>query len=196
MADEDGAVEWEKPEWWHDARFQEFENWLIDGPAGEWRGSEDLSSRQREIISANAALLTANDGGSSWARRVQAFEAAINSLKEEYRQVARAAFHIRFDLHDFSEELNNFSGYRFPCSVSFDGATFGDGKVSFDKAMFGDGDVRFSGVDFGGGEVWFAEATFGNGDVSFARAKFGEGLILFNKARLTKRTFLILAMSI
>ena len=185
MADEDGAVEWKKPEWWHDARFKEFEDWLIDGPAGEWPRfyeSRDLSPLQRKLVSENAALLTAADGGKGWSARVQAFESAIGSLAEVNRKTARAAFRIHFDRHVFSASERNFFSYRFPCSVSFVGAKFGDGDVNFSGAEFGDGDVRFDRTTFGNGEVLFSDAKFSDGDVWFAGANFGDGDVSFSGA--------------
>ncbi len=182
MANENSAVEWVKPDWWH-RDFEAFEDWLRDGPAGEWpthwRGPQELNSVQAKIVTRNAKKL-AEIGG--WNAHARAFAARIESLPDVEREAIRAAFCIHFDKFDFKGSNTKFAEFLFPCSVTFAGAKFGSETVSFDRAVFLKGEVRFSDVDFGKGEVWFAEANFGEGDVSFARAKFDIGDVIFSEA--------------
>lgn len=164
--------------------FSPFEDWLIDGPAGAWpkpwEKSKDLTDAQKQIVAANAALLLDRD---AWFDKVQAFETALAALTDEAGQKAkRSEYSIRFDRHRFLDGPKRFSDYTFPCSVSFDGASFGEGYVSFSGASFGEGDVWFDGASFGKGYVSFNGASFGKGDVSFSWASFGEGDVSFFRA--------------
>lgn len=164
--------------------FSPFEDWLDDGPAGDWptpwQTDEELSKSQKQIVAANAALLLDRE---AWRARVVAFEAAIKKLPNEARQKEMRAKHrIRFDRHQFAEGPKDFSSYSFPCSVSFAGASFGEGDVLFSGASFGEGDVRFDGVIFGQGDVSFRATTFSLGDVWFNGAAFNKGSILFERA--------------
>ena len=164
--------------------FSPFEDWLIDGPAGDWprlsRIGKELSDRQKRIVAANARSLEDRE---VWFKKVEAFEAALAALADEAPQKqARAKYHIRIDRHVFADGPKDFSNYPFPCAVSFDGTAFGKGDVSFDSVTFGDGDVSFRGATFGRGTVSFCGAKFGKGTVSFRSVTFGEGLIWFDRA--------------
>ncbi|TDH38654.1 hypothetical protein E2A64_06025 [Pseudohoeflea suaedae] len=181
MADEDGAVEWVKPEWWH-KDFEAFEDWLIDGPAGKWptpwSETQSLSLAQVKIVNRNAKRLADKN---NWNAIAKAFAAKIASLEDADRDAVRGAFQIHFDQFDFKAANTNFANFLFPCSVTFAGAKFGSETVSFDRAVFLKGDVGFSDVDFGKGDVWFMQADFGDGDVSFGGAKFS-GDVIFSEA--------------
>lgn len=118
--------------------FSPFEDWLIDGPAGKWprplQSDKELTENQERIVAANATLLLNRD---AWLNKAQAFEVALSALADEAQQKeTRAKYHIRFDRHGFADGDKPFSGYPFPCSISFAGATFGEGNV------------RFQGIDF------------------------------------------------
>ena len=164
--------------------FSPFEDWLIDGPAGEWpkpwEPEQELTEKQKQIVAANAALLLDRD---AWFKKVQAFEAAISALPNEAdRKLVRAKYAIRFDHHLFEDGDKDFTHCAFPCLISFYGANFGDGDVRFFGVTFGKGDVWFFGATFGKGGVWFNGANFGDGDVWFNRANFGEGDVSFSEA--------------
>ncbi|MEQ8481667.1 MAG: pentapeptide repeat-containing protein [Hoeflea sp.] len=162
--------------------FAPFEDWLIDGPAGEWpkpwETDKDFSPKQKRIIADNAALLLDRE---AWHEKVHAFEAVLAALPDESRhKETRARYRIRFDRHVFADGPKDFSNYPFPCSVWFDGAKFGKGDVRFVEATFGDGHVSFKNAAFGDGSVWFSGATFGEGNILFSAANFGAGDVLFN----------------
>ena len=165
--------------------FSPFEDWLIDGPAGEWpmywESKKELSEEQKRIVAVNARDLSDRD---AWLNKVQAFESALSALADEAGQKrARAKYHIRFDRHAFKDGPKDFSDYSFPCSVSFVGAEFGEGDVWFRRAKFGEGNVSFVGAEFGKGYVSFYGTEFGEGDVSFRGAEFGEGKVSFYGAK-------------
>lgn len=164
--------------------FSPFEDWLIDGPAGDWprlsRIGKELSEQQRRIVADNASVLADRK---VWFRKVEAFEAALAALADEDRQKQeRAKYHIRIDRHVFADGPKDFSNYLFPCTVSFDGTAFGKGDVSFDSATFSDGNVSFRAATFDRGDVSFQWANFGEGNVSFNAANFGEGIVWFDRA--------------
>lgn len=142
--------------------FSPFEDWLIDGPAGTWPKywelEEVLTNEQMQIVADNVRKLTNKQ---AWLKKVQAFEAALAALADEAQQkIIRAKYQIRFDQHVFKSGPKDFSGYPFPCYVSFQGANFSDGYVSFDRANFSEGSVSFRGANFGKGTVWFQEVNF------------------------------------
>ncbi|WP_299867623.1 pentapeptide repeat-containing protein [uncultured Hoeflea sp.] len=164
--------------------FSPFEDWLIDGPAGEWpepwQTDEELSPEQKQIVAANAALLLDRQ---AWFEKAAAFEAAIEALADEAQQrEARANHHTHFDRHMFADGPKNFLNLPFPCAVSFSGASFGEGDVLFNRVSFGEGDVSFDEASFGEGIVSFSEASFGEGAVLFSGASFGKGTVLFSEA--------------
>lgn len=164
--------------------FSPFDDWLIDGPTGEWPGpwesKQELSEKQKAIVVTNAELILDRE---EWHKKVSAFEAALSALQEEvHRADKRAKYEIRFDQHRFVDGDKNFSRYVFPCSVSFQGTDFGDGDISFHAATFSDGDVRFGGATFGIDTLGFMRTVFGNGHVSFERVKFGDGNASFKSA--------------
>ena len=182
--------------------FSPFEDWLIDGPAGEWpepwESKIELSDKQWAIVSANAALLLNLD---AWSAKVLAFETAITNLSNETRRNRmRACYQIRFDFFQFEDGQKNFSDYQFPCSVSFAGVDFGNGNVWFDNASFGPGDVFFSEAKFRNGVIWFVSTIFGDGNVwftgtefdvcrvNFSDAIFGDGLVMLVGLRLKYTT--------
>ena len=190
--------------------FSPFEDWLIDGPAGEWpepwESDIGLSLDQERIVAANAHDLGNRD---AWLEKVQAFEAALAALTEEAQQKAtRAQYHIRFDRHVFADGPNDFSYVPFPCSVSFRRATFGEGNVSFRRAAFGVGNVWFDGATFGKGDVSLSGAAFGEGnvsfddaifvdsDVSFIETKFGDGEVSFVDTSIQSGNFWFLDVSL
>lgn len=166
--------------------FSPFEDWLIDGPAGKWPHPSEthkkLSEHQQRIVADNARDLEDRD---LWLNKVQAFEAALAVVVDEtQRKSTRSLYHIRFDRHLFADRYKDFENYHFPCSLSFSGATFGDGIVLFDGATFGDGNVWFYEAVFGAGDVLFNKALFGEGVVSFERTNFGSDGFSFNRANL------------
>lgn len=166
--------------------FSPFEDWLIDGPAGEWPHPSEthkkLSEHQKRIVADNARDFLDKK---LWLNKVQAFEAALAMIVDEtQRKSKRSLYHIRFDQHVFAEGYKDFENYPIPCSLSFSGANFGDGVVLFDGATFSDGNVWFYETVFGMGDVLFNKAFFGEGVVSFERASFGFGGLSFNLANL------------
>ena len=175
-----------------DDPFAEFEDWLVDGPAGKWPDwweDTELSDALKQIVQRNAQLLTDPDR-LAWNGKAERFEEAITVLgDEEAIKAKRAAYAIRFDDHRFMDGEKDFRGYHFPCSISFDGVTFGEGYVSFYGATFGDGTVSFDVATFGEGGVSFDGATFGDGNVSFLRATFGEGYVSFEGATFGEGEF-------
>ena len=174
--------------------FSPFEDWLIDGPAGQrfphiW-GTGSLTEKQKEIVASNAKLLLDSD---AWQKKVSDFKYAIAMIPNiDLQKEVRSSYEIRFDQYKFEEGKKNFSGYEFPCSVSFAGTNFGEGDVSFSEArfdigdvsfteaIFGNGDVKFVATIFGDGDVWFESAVFGLGTLWFSGAKFGVGKVWFN----------------
>ena len=161
--------------------FSPFEDWLIDGPAGEWpepwESYKELSPEQKRIVAHNARDL---GNKKVWLRKVQAFEAALSALGDEAQQrEIRDKYQIRVDRHVFAGGPKDFSDYPFPCSISFSGSTFGYGSVLFAGANFADGNVSFCGAAFGNGDVSFVGANFGKGNVSFNGANFGDGDAIF-----------------
>ena len=99
---------------------------------------------------------------------------------------------LNFSGVDFSQYRHhpNVKGQEWPfalrdcgnCSLTFDGANFGDGDtsfgglmmtgadISFRNAMFGEGNVNFSGGQFRLCD--FTEAKFGDGDLNFSHRNF------------------------
>lgn len=181
--------------------FSSFDDWLIDGPAGEWRDfdalDKGLSEKQTLCIARNAALLL---NEKKWSGIVSLFEEKLSEISDEIiRELTRSNYAIRFDRHNFEGGDRDFSFYKFPCSVSFAEAKFGNGKLSFEGAQFekgkicfdsaklgsvkaGSGPVSFSNTKFGGGNVTFRQCSFGNGSLSFSGAKFGHGNVIFDRA--------------
>ena len=164
--------------------FSEFDDWLEkknDRLPGKWFDKE-LSPERQELVAKNAALLLDKD---KWRDRVERFEAALAAIGDgEERAEKRSTFVIHFDRFDFGDAPNglNFHSRRFPCSVSFTGASFGKGNVSFSGASFGDGYVWFNEASFGDGNVSFNGANFGDGYVSFGMASFGDANVSFDGA--------------
>ena len=165
-----------------DDPFAEFEDWLKDGPAWRWIfiwRDAGLPGDQKHIVQRNAGLLTDPDK-EVWRAKVARFEAALATLVDtDAIKAKRAKYIICFDGHSFGDGEKDFSGFHFPCSVSFYRSTFGDGNVNFYGATFGDGTVSFSGATFGDGTVSFLGATFGDGTVNFSRSTFGKGDVSF-----------------
>ena len=165
-----------------DDPFAEFEDWLVDGPAGEWSktwGNKALSDAQKQIVQRNAQLLT-DPNRLAWNSKAARFEEALTALgDEEAKKAQRAMYAIRFDGHRFRDGEKDFRGFHFPCSVSFSRSKFGEGDVSFDDVTFDEGIVSFLGVAFGEGDVRFDGAMFGDGTVSFLGAAFGDGTVSF-----------------
>jgi len=164
-----------------------------------------LSKKQRPVVQANVELLLDRV---NWAVKVERFEEAIASLKDdEIKKAKRAEYEIHFDQYDFGNGDKDFSSYHFPCAVSFwrtkfgkgdidfsgakfrEGianfmaAEFGDGVVTFVGAKFGQGGAFFRGTEFGEGNVYFIDVEFAKGDVSFDDAKFGKGVATFSNAK-------------
>lgn len=159
----------EKPE--DDDPFKEFEDWLVDGPAGPWPETwedKELSRRQNHIVQRNADLLI-DPNRQAWDEKVSRFDAALAVLGDkETIDAKRTEYAIHFDRHSFGDGKNDFSSIYFPCSVSFEGATFSKGGISFRGAKFGEGDVSFEYAVFQDIEnIDFREATFSEGKLSF-----------------------------
>ena len=167
-----------------DPDFSEFDDWLAEKTRrlpGDWFDAE-LSPERQELVARNAALLLDKD---KWRDRVERFEAGLAAIgDDEDRAETRSAFVIHFDRFDFGDapDGHDFSSRRFPCSVSFYGARFGNSDVWFNAASFGDGDVLFGMASFGDGDVSFNGASFGDGDVSFDSANFGDGYVSLDSA--------------
>ncbi|MGB7334441.1 MAG: hypothetical protein WBD01_01510, partial [Salaquimonas sp.] len=116
-----------------DDPFASFEDWLKDGPAGIWLSTHkgNISAEKMAIIQANAKLLGNRD---EWQKKIEAFESALATLETfEEREKKRSRYEIRFDGHNFklTPHKQLISGLRFPCSVCFAYAKFGNGDVSF-----------------------------------------------------------------
>lgn len=159
--------------------FSEFEDWMMDGPAGVWpdRWTEDaLSPKQQKVVTNNTALINDRE---AWHLKVARFEQQLNKVRDADRAKSRSGFMVHFDRADFEEDELSFSDYVFPCSISFDKATFAQGHVDFLGATFRDGDVSFSRTDFSDGIVDFEGARFGNGDINFEGANFGNSDVDF-----------------
>ena len=183
--------------------FSPFEDWLIDGPVGDWPEpwdlEKELTEKQKQVVVRNIRDLGRKD---VWLKKVQLFESALAALANEVQQKdTRAKYHIRFDRHQFPDVPKDLSGYPFPCSVSFCGASFGKGSVSFNDATFDDGYVSFFGAEFGPGDVsyrwakfstsyvWFSEAKFAGEDVSFEGATFNGGDLSFTGTKFSGGDF-------
>lgn len=165
-----------------DDPFAEFEDWLVDGPAGRWPHwpHEKISEVQKKVVASNADLLIDQ---AAWYDKVKRFEAALAALDDDLAiKAKRTRYEIRFDRHTFSDGFKNFTGYKFPGSISFSDTEFGDGDVSFAYAIFADGDVSFVGASFGDGDVSFELASFGDGDAHFRYTTFGRGELSFSEA--------------
>lgn len=156
--------------------FSPFEDWLVDGPAGEWpepwQIDKALTVKQQRVVVSNVELLQERD---DWLKKVDDFEHALSGLPDKAQQITRKKYHIRFDRYEFADGPKDFSGYRFPCSVWFNGTNFRRGYVSFNNADFADGIVSFKRAGFDKGDVSFNNATFGEGYLYLNRAIFGDG---------------------
>lgn len=163
----------------NDDPFKEFDDWLVDGPAGKWPTSADqsLSAEQKEIVARNATLLT-KDNGQAWRDKVERFDELL-SLSSA---IDRSAYEIHFDCYVFNDGQKTFDDYQFPCAVSFRSVEFGAGKLSFDGARFDEGEVSFIGATFGPGNLSFVGATFSTGSLTFRRCVFGVGAVRFDQA--------------
>lgn len=169
----------------NDDPFAEFEDWLVDGPAGEWpepwfHGS--LSKEQQRVVASNAALLTHKDRD-VWRTKVGRFENALAALgSSDAIKARRARFKIRFDHHVFRGGPQNFNGFVFPCSVAFASTEFGDEDVVFSNAEFKGEFCRFENCDFGQGHVKFYNSMFRDCHFFMGFSRFGDGDLSFNGA--------------
>lgn len=168
--------------------FEAFEDWLVREPAGRWLHpfelDKELNAQQKSIVEKNAKLLLDR---AAWRAHVQAFEEQLALIKDEdERSQTRAMFEIRFDRHTFPDHQANFSRFPFPCSVSFDRVTFGEGAVWLNGATFADGNISFRLATFGDGHVSLIGSTFSGGAVSFNGSTFGDGYVLFQNIKLAE----------
>lgn len=190
-----------------DDPFAEFEDWLIDGPAGEWpEPGGALSAAQQQIVKRNAALLADHV---AWKAKVETFVDLISKLGIRNGQKRRQLYEIRFDKWEIRQNTSSFASRLFPCAVSFqetkfrlgtvqfdaalfygtacfDGADFGTANVSFDGARCEIGTLSFVATTFGSGQTSFRLTRFGEGDLSFFKANFRDGLTTFQGARFKK----------
>jgi len=184
----------------------EFEDWLVEGPAGIWPhllSGGKLNEEQLAIVSRNASLLM---NRKRWRDKVERFEDQLSKLiDEKAREACRNAYMIRFDKHLFipNHDGHNLSRYLFPCGVNFKSASFPDSDVSFSHASFSSGTVSFVATHFGGRKISYTGATFGSGmfvfadsvfvnaEISFAGTNFGKGNIYFlpKELKLTSVSF-------
>ncbi|MEP3524870.1 MAG: hypothetical protein ABJN24_05535 [Hyphomicrobiales bacterium] len=139
--------------------FEAFEDWLVyhsPWPAPSfWVKDNKLSSKQKSIVKKNAGLLLDKE---AWIAHVATFEKQLTLIEDEdERSRVRAKFHIRFDHHCFPDHKADFSGFHFPCSVSFSGATFGNGGVRFNGAKFGEGNVWFQNIKLAEARISFED---------------------------------------
>ncbi|MCO6185294.1 hypothetical protein [Rhizobium sp. L1K21] len=173
----------------------EFEDWLIEGPAGKWPEpweGKELSVEQKAIVERNAKLLLGKRG--HWDNKVERFIRHIIGAEfrvpDEVKRWKRIASHartycIRFDGFDFGKNADrtiDLRGYTFPCSVSFIDTVFADNEVNFSEASFRGGDVSFDRMRATGGNIAFENAQFANGDVFFDSAEFEDCDICFDFA--------------
>lgn len=167
--------------------FSEFDDWLVEGPAGKWplnfTDRAALGKDQQAIIARNAELLLDRN---AWHEKAAKFDAELSKIIIKADRVAkRRKFAVRFDYHSFAAKggQHDFHNYKFPLAVSFSNATFAKGGVSFNGVNFGDGGVSFLDVNFGDGDVSFFLATFGKGSVWFKNAVFGRGKVSFRNVK-------------
>lgn len=123
-----------------DDPFAEFEDWLIDGPAGRWPtfGIDATSFEQAKIARDNFELIQDHE---AWNRRVFRFEDALESIKNpDLKKRQRSKYQIRFDGCDFGSLMlpNQPRGIRFPCSLVFWRCNFSSGETRFEGCFFQD----------------------------------------------------------
>lgn len=177
--------------------FSDFEDWLIDGPAGVWPNQDKpelLSPKQKEVAKNNATLLQDRE---KWIATSKRFLAELNKFKgATERKSCCDKFEIRFDHHKFKTTNGTFDLKKliFHCSVNFQGATFEDSNVDFsdttfcgefncfDLANFGKGMVSFASSNFVGRLISFRGAKFEN--VNFANARFDAEWTTFDRASI------------
>lgn len=126
-----------------DDPFAEFEDWLKDGPAGQWphrRQVREYSLLQRRIIGSNQRLVSNPDEFG----RLQRFTDLINDAPEGDRAEIRKKYSIRFDGLIFEDSLS-FLHIEIPCDLDFSDCVFLDfsisqckiyGNINIDRSIF------------------------------------------------------------
>ncbi|MEP6356138.1 MAG: hypothetical protein ABJ081_05605 [Hyphomicrobiales bacterium] len=175
--------------------FEAFDDWLVyhsPWPSPSfWDKNNSLNSKQESIVKKNAGLLLDKE---AWSAHVDEFEKQLILIEDEdVRSKVRARFHIRFDHHKFPHHKANFSGLRFPCSVSFSGAKFGDGKVRFNEAKFGEGNVWFQNIELAETRISFEDIDVAGNlfvrDISFPKEANFQRASVKGTANFSDNTF-------
>jgi uncharacterized protein YjbI with pentapeptide repeats len=164
-----------------DDPFAEFEDWLVDGPAGKWSGSlvDPLPSHQSEIVNANVRRVLNKE---VWSARVDRFEAALGKLEAQLQNAKRAQYEIRFDFAVLSAEHCSLSDRLFPCSSSFRKTEFRIFGAVFDHSIFRGDSVSFLASKFVDGGCHFHQTRFDTKRIDFSHVNFGSRSCYFTGA--------------
>lgn len=145
-----------------DDPFAEFEDWLVDGPAGEWPQRNQaiiLSARQRQIAGSNAELLGSSD---KFFEKLNRLSKLIDAQIETDRPALSKKYEVRFDSATFPKPVS-FRDVTIPCGITFLNCKFEDSFSIFNCEIFGN--VRIDGSIINGMVFLINGCLFFNGNI-------------------------------
>lgn len=155
-----------------DDPFAEFEDWLVDGPAGEWpfEAENDLTERQRNLVQANVELLLDTK---AWSAKMKRFEDCLSGIDNNLdRKVKIKLYCIHFDYSIFDDFTVQIRISACPINISFRYTVFVNCHFSFYTTNFSCSFIDFFGSSVSGGSLVFDDCEFSCHRLIFDHVKF------------------------